>query len=139
MSGHSTLTNLLTCDATIADWLNSKTPVDIILLDFARALDKVQYHFFLAQLVLLRVAKQPIQWIENYLMNRSQQVVYGNAWSAVTPVTSRVIRGSSLGPFLFLGFINDLHKKFKNCKLFLFADVSKMVSSAKTMANCLLA
>ena len=43
----------------------------IILLDFARAFDKVQHHLLLDKLALLRVAKQPIQWIENFLMNHT--------------------------------------------------------------------
>ena len=107
-------------------------------MDFTQAFDKVQHHLLLNKLALIRVAKQTIQWIENFLLNRTQQVVYGNARSVVTPVTSGVIQGSSLGHCLFLAFINDLHKKDKTCKLFLFADDSIMTGSAETMADCLL-
>ena len=112
--------------------------MDINLLDIARAFNKVQHNLLQDKLALLRVAKQPIHWIENISTSRTQQVVYGNALSAATQVTSGVIQGSSLGFCLFFAFISDLHKKVKTCKLFLFADDSKMASSAKTMAYCLL-
>ena len=71
-------------------------------------------------------------------MNSTQQIVYGSARSAVTPVTSGVIQGSSLGPCLFFAFITIFTKKVKICKLYLFADGSKMVSSARTVADYLL-
>ena len=138
VSGRSTRTNLLSCDAAIADWFNSKTTVNIILLNFARAFDKIQHHLLLDKLALLRVTKQPIQWIENFLMSRIQQIICCNAQSSVTLVTSGVIQSLFLGPCLFLAFTNDLHEKIKTCKLFLFADDSKMASSVKSMADCLL-
>ena len=39
----STVTNLVTSDSIIADYLNDHVPVDVILLDFARAFDKVRH------------------------------------------------------------------------------------------------
>ena len=53
-------------------------------------------------------------------------------------VQQYLLQGSSLGSCLFIVFINNLHKKFKTSKRFLFADDSKMASSAKAMVDCLL-
>ena len=39
--GRSTVTNLLECDARVADFLNSNTPCDLITSDFSCAFDKV--------------------------------------------------------------------------------------------------
>ena len=46
----STTTNLLQCDEAISRYLNAAEPCDVILLDFARAFDKVSHRVLMSKL-----------------------------------------------------------------------------------------
>ena len=44
------MTNLLQCDEAISRYLNAAEPCDVILLDFARAFDKVSHRVLMSKL-----------------------------------------------------------------------------------------
>ena len=71
----STVSNLLTCDAIIADSLNRGEPCDGILPDFARAFDKVSHNILEHKLSKLGNIDQPLMWIKDFLCNLHQRVV----------------------------------------------------------------
>ena len=126
----STVTNLVTSDSIIADCLNDHVPVDVILLDFARAFDKVRHDILISKLKRLGISAKPLEWITDFLSNRTQSVAYDGALSIPAHVTSGVVQGSVLGPLLFVGFINDLPKQASHCDIQLFADDSKAIGAA---------
>ena len=123
----STVSNLITCDSLISNLLNEGNACDVILLNFARAFDKVPHNIVLQKLTRLGIAEQPLAWISNFLSVRSQVVSYNGALSEATPVSSGFIQGSAIGPLLFVAFINDLPSLVSNCDLILLADDSKAV------------
>ena len=130
LPGRSMLTNLVTANSIIADYLNNRHPVDVILLDFAQAFDKVRHDILISKLSSLGISEQPLDWITNFLSNRTQTVIYCDPVSAPISVTSGIIQGSLLGPLLFVGFINGLPLQVSHCDVLLFADDSKAIGTA---------
>ena len=69
------------------------------------------------------------------MTNRKQSVVLNDQYSPWVDIRARVLEGSSLGPLLFLIYINDLPNGLKNeCKL--FADDTSLFSIAHDVNTC---
>ena len=95
--------------------------IDLILLDFSKAFDKVNHSKLLWKLHQYGIRGNALAWICAFLGNRSQTVVIDGEESESVPVTSGVPRGSVLGPILFLVYINDLPDELSS-QFRLFAD-----------------
>ena len=72
-----------------------------------------------------------LEWVRNWLHNRTQRVVIRGTASDSFRVTSGVPQGSVLGPILFLIYINDLPSEVIS-PVSLFADDSKIFSRIVT-------
>jgi len=66
-----------------------------------------------------------LKWIESFLTNRVQQVVFNGHKSSTIPVTSGVLQGSVLGPLLFTMFINEI-PSIVSSPVLMFADDTKI-------------
>ena len=82
------------------------TQVDIILLDFAKAFDKVLHQRLLHKLEYYGVNAKTKNWIQSFLQNRQQRVILEGAASEQAPVLSGVPQGTVLGTIT----VSDLHQ-----------------------------
>ena len=65
------------------------------------------------------------KWIEDFLLQRNQQVVVNGVKSLVALILSGIPQGSVLGPLLFICFINDTSEVVQS-SIQMFADDTKI-------------
>ena len=93
-----------------------------VFLDFSKAFDTVNHKILLSKLYHYGIRGIPLNWFENYLHNRTQFVKIGSSQSNAETITCGIPRGSTLGPLLFLFYINDLPNCSKKVSFRIFAD-----------------
>ena len=103
----------------IIENLENKSITCLVFLDLAKAFDTVNHQILLKKLSKYGIRVEPLKLFKSYLLNRKQCTVVNNVKSEWHTVKCRVSQGSTLGPLLFLMYINDLHQATKlNVKLF---------------------
>ena len=129
---------ILTTDDLLKS-IDTKSQVDMILLDFAKAFDRVPHHLLIYKLGYYGIDADVLGWITSFLGNRTQEVVVDGEASQKSSVDSGVPQGSVLGPLLFLLYINDLPAYPKNNSTTrLFADDSVIYRQIDSEADAAL-
>ena len=103
-----------------------------VFLDFSKAFDTVNQEILLRKLYKYGVRGKTLDWFTSYLTNRTQYVKLGNIESNFLQIVCGVPQGSTLGPLLFLLYINDLPNSSDMLSFRLFADDANIFYATKT-------
>ena len=104
-------------------------------MDFSKAFDRASHDHLIHKLHKLGIRGTALDWIRNFLTNRTQCVRVGSSMSSWTEVVSGVPQGSVVGPILFLCFINDLPNVVTGI-VKIFADDTKLFSQVPETEYC---
>jgi len=106
--GYSCESQVITVHQDTAESLDNGDKIDAIIVDFSKNFDLAPHGRLLTKIANLGVDSRVAVWIREFLLGRTQRVRVGGQLSAEVRVTSGVLQGSVLGPFLFLAYVNDI-------------------------------
>ena len=101
-----------------------------VFLDFTKAFDTVNHGIFLDKLEAYGIRGIPLNWFVNYLTDRRQYVDLGGVKSSEQTIICGIPQGSTLGPLLFLIYINDLPNSSDKLDYKIFADDTNIFASS---------
>ena len=101
-----------------------------VFLNFAKAFDTVNHAILLNKLEKYGVWGVPLSWFTSYLTNRQQYVNTDGVESSKQTIKCGIPQGSSLGPLLFLLYINDIPNCSDKLSFRIFADDTNIFASS---------
>ena len=128
-------TQLLTLADELIKGLDKGRQLDLAILDFSKAFDRVPHERLLKKLDHYGIRGKTLEWIRAFLTNRTQKVTVEGVVSESIHVKSGVPQGSVLGPILFLVFITDLPASVQSSSR-LFADDCVVYREIRSDKDC---
>ena len=102
-----------------------------LFLDVSKAFDTINHHILSEKLYKYGIRGLSHAWFSDYITNHKQYVKVGNTESSLKTITCGVPQGFTLGPLLFLLYINDLPRSSMKLTFRIFADDTNMFYSSK--------
>ena len=107
--GRSTQQAIITLVDKIAKSQDIGDIVITLLIDLKKAFDTIDHRILLRKLYSYGIRGSMLKWMESYLTDRSQYVVFDGKVSETRSIECGVPQGSILGPLLFIISVNDIY------------------------------
>ena len=133
--GHSTYMALLTLIDNIVNSFEKNEYTLGVFLDFSKAFDTIDHKILLSKLNTYGIRGVSNTWINDYLTDRQQYVLYCGSESSYQTIKCGVPQGSILGPLLFLLYINDLANVSTLLHSIIFADDTNLFISGTNLQD----
>lgn len=130
-ANHSTETACCYFIEVIKSSLDKGGVVGAIFLDLRKAFDTVNHSVLLSKLSTFKLSVDVLNWIQSYLLGRSQCVRINDKTSSLKACVLGVPQGSILGPLLFSAYINDLPSVCDGVGTLMYADDTVLYTSGK--------
>src|SRR5436190_8790538 len=112
--------------------INNNKKSLIIYIDLKNAFDSISRDLLFHKLECIGIRGTALKWFRSYLTDRYQNVTICNISGELRSVDFGVVQGSTLGPLLFLIYINNLSNLNLIGKLVLFADDACLILQGTT-------
>ena len=97
--------------------IDNNNNVDLITIDLSKAYDFISHSKLIHKLYSYGIQGKLLNWIKEFLSDRTFSVLINNINSLIIPVISSVPLGSKTGPLFYIPYANDLTNIFKFAKL----------------------
>ena len=100
-------------------------------IDMAKAFDTVNHKILVKKLEYLGISGKMLKLLKNYLENRKQSTLANGITSKSVRVTCGIPQGSTIGPLMYIIYMNDVYTSLKCCKYKLYADDTVLYMSGE--------
>lgn len=108
-----------------------------VFIDLSKAFGIINHRTLISKLKHYGIRGTALEWFKSYLSNRQQYVIFNDAPSTYKFVNTGVPQGSTLGPLLFLIYINDITNSSDILYFILYADNTNLFYSDKCIDKCI--
>jgi len=129
---HSTQTALHRVIDSWLDNINDGLLTGVCFLDIRKCFDTIDHNVLIRKMYRYGICDVELEWFHNYLSCRSQ-IVKHKGLSDVKTVDVGIPQGSSLGPTIFLLFVNDISQFVLNGTCNLYADDAVIYCQGKNI------
>ena len=133
--GMSTESAVCTLYDTIVSNIDSGKFTLSVFLDLAKAFDSIDRDILLKKLECYGVRGSALLFLKSYFSDRFQYTNISFTNSNILPVKYGIVQGSTLGPLMFLVYINDIVKSSNLLNFTLYADDTSVCLSGSDLNN----
>ena len=133
-NGKSTFTALQDYLLYTSDCINRRQICGCLFIDLSKAFDSLDRVRLLYKLKTFGICNNSGLWFESYLKNQNQVTLFNSITSTNAIIEYGVPQGSTLGPLLYILYVNDCFKEMRTetSKFIMYADNTALISTALT-------